>query len=147
MHKNQLLSHNGLIYRVLQIEGNQALIINCKSLTVPVWVETNKLIRFEDISQDDLLAINNIDMPLLEHLSLEEKKKVQDKFASIGPILPLIGNDEDRNDAVLYISNKLGVNRRTIIRRLCRFLVYQDICIYAAMFHPSNKVFTVLPNV
>ena len=132
MFKNQLLRHNDLVYRVLQIKDNQALVINCKSLNVPTWVQSNKLDRFEEISQEDLLIINNIEMPLLEQLSIKERKTVQDKFASIGPLLPLIGNESDRNDAISYISNKLGINRRTIIRRLCRFLVYQDVCIYVA---------------
>ena len=142
MHRNQLLSHNGLIYRVLQIDGELTLVINCGHLNVPVWVEKNKLEEFEEITQGDLLEINNIEMPLLEHLSIDDRKKAQDSFASIGPILPLIGNESDRNDAIAFISDKLGLNRRTIVRRLCRYLVYQDICIYVATIRRPERSLT-----
>ena len=130
MHKNQLLSSNGLIYRVLDISNDKVLVIDCIKMRVPCWINTKELDGFSEITQEDLLIINNVKMPSLEYLSLEEKKIAQSKYASIGSILPIVGNNMDRNEMITYLSKAFSINKKTLVRRLCLFLVYQDICCF-----------------
>ena len=126
MNKNQLLSSNGLVYRVLDISDDKVLVIDCIKMRIPFWIDTKGLDDFSEIAQDDLLKINNVKMPSLEYLSLEEKKIAQDKYASICSILPVVGNNINRNEMTSYLSKTFSISKKTLVRRLCLFLVYQD---------------------
>lgn len=142
MHKNQLLSSNGLIYRVLDINDNKVLVINCIKQTVPTWITSGKLESFNEISQEDLLKINNVQLPAFECLSIQDKKVAQERYASIGSILPLIGDDEDRNKMISYLSKTFSMNRKTIVRRLCLFLTYQDIGCFVIKHQKEQRELT-----
>ena len=142
MHKNQLLSSNGLIYRVLDIQEDKALVIDCIKMRVPCWIDAKDINGFSEITQEDLLEINNVKMPPLEHLSLEEKKIAQSKYASIGSILPIVGNDISRNEMISYLSKTLSLSRKTLIRRVCLFLTYQDICCFVIKHQKEPRELT-----
>ena len=142
MHKNQLLSSNGVVYRVLDINDNKALVINCAKQTIPTWISSGELESFNEITQNDLLKINNVQLPAFECLSIQDKKIAQDKYASIGSILPLIGKDEDRNEMISYMSKVFSINRKTIVRRLCLFLTYQDISCFVIKHQKEQRELT-----
>ena len=142
MNRNQLLSSNGLIYRVLDIKENKALVIDCIKMRVPCWINTKDLDGFSEITQEDLLVINNVKMPSLEYLSLEEKKIAQSKYASIGSILPIVGNDINRNEMISYLSKTFSISKKTLVRRLCLFLVYQDICCFVIKHQKEPRELT-----
>ena len=142
MNKNQLLSSNGLVYRVLGIQEDKALVIDCIKMRGPCWIDTKDLDGFSEITQEDLLIINNVKMPSLEYLSLEEKKIAQSKYASIGSILPIVGNDIDRNEMISYLSKTFSISKKTLVRRLCLFLVYQDICCFVIKHQKEPRELT-----
>lgn len=142
MRKNQLLSSNGLIYRVLDFNDNIVLVINCIKMTIPVWITSKELESFDEITQEDLLKVNNVQLPAFECLSIQDKKIAQDKYASIGSILPLIGEDEDRNEMISYLSKVFSISRKTIVRRLCLFLTYQDICCFVIKHQKEQRELT-----
>ena len=131
MHKNQILRSNRLIFRVLEMNKDKTFVVNCVQPRVPYWIDSKQLENFEEISQEELLKVNNINMPLFECLSLKERAVALNKYASISPILPVIRDETDRNDMIAYLAEKQGLNRRTLIRRLYLYLAFQDICIYA----------------
>ena len=142
MNKNQLLSSNGQIYRVLDIQEDKTLVIDCIKMRVPCWINTKDLDGFSEIAQEDLLKINNVKMPSLEYLSLEERKNVQNKYASIGSILPIVGNDINRNEMISYLSKTFSISKKTLVRRLCLFLVYQDICCFVIKHQKEPRELT-----
>ena len=141
MHnKNDIIVHNSQVYRVLETKDDKALVIDCKHFRVPFWIDSQKLDRFETITQEELCNINSVKLPLLECLTIKEKKSVQDKFSRIAALLPVVGNDQDRNDMLNYLSEKYLISRKTLLRHLYTYLVYQDICSFAIDYHKETKL-------
>ncbi len=142
MHKNQLLSSNGLIYRVLDIRDSQVLVINCLRVTLPSWINDEELKSFNEISQGDLLKIKKVQLPAFEFLSIQDKKTAQDRYASIGAILPLTGDSEERNGMITHLSKAFSISRKTLVRRFCLYLIYQDICCFVIRHQKQHRELT-----
>lgn len=48
MEKNQLLKDNGCIYRILAIEEDSVLMIDCLKKTMPNWYDMAEVSVYED---------------------------------------------------------------------------------------------------
>ena len=51
MEKNQLIKVNGVIYRVLTIEEDSILMIDCIRKTMPNWYDIDKVRGYEDCTE------------------------------------------------------------------------------------------------
>lgn len=128
--KNEIIRVNQSVFRILEINGDKALVIDCLKVRVPTWVNKDKIDNMEITTEAELCKITNVSIPAANTLSIEQQKEIREKYASISLILPIIGDDLDRNDSISYISKMTSLSRKTIIRRLWTYLVYQNICAF-----------------
>lgn len=142
MQKNELLKKDETIIRVLDIQGESALIIDCIKRTMPKWVTTAALTDYVECS--DLELLHDTDMVLvgMETLDADSRRFIHEHFTLIAGILPFIGDKKMRSHLIGIVSGQKGISKRTIGNYLCLYLVYQDMVAFAPKPKPEDKPLT-----
>lgn len=116
MKKNDVLSNGTMTVRVLVMESERCLVLDCKKKTMPYWMEKRnwKSTKYPEYK--------------LSERTLNEKEKavMHRRFAMILDILPYIADINKRNRTIEDVSKEYGVSRQTVRRYLCEYLAYQD---------------------
>lgn len=127
MEKNQLLRCQGTIYRVLEVEEDSILLIDCIKKTMPKWYDIGWIEAYENCSEEELLE--GTEMKLAEEQDLGQKARciIHERFTVIAGILPFIDDERLRAEAVKKIAKKKGISEQTVRNYLCQYLAYQSI--------------------
>lgn len=131
MEKNNLLKCGSRIVRILEIEKDKVLIIDCIKRTMPKKISYVDLENYEECSEEELLAVTNMRLYDMDLLDTSSKKFIHEHFTMIAGVLPFIADNRMRKYVIAKISEDNQVSRQTIKNYLCLYLIYQDITAFA----------------
>lgn len=127
MEKNQLLRCQGTIYRVLEVEEDSILLIDCIKKTMPKWYDLGWIEGYENCSEEELLETTEMKLPEEQDLGQKARCTIHERFTVIAGILPFIDDERLRAEAVKKIAKKKGISEQTVRNYLCQYLAYQSI--------------------
>lgn len=139
MQKNDLLRNETSIYRVLQVQNDTALMIDCVKRTMPKWCDCT---GYSPCSEDDLIAVTNISPLPLEALDADSWRYAYAHYNMIAGVLPFVGNDTERCNMIGKAAELFHVSKQTIRNNLCLYLVYQNISVLAPKRCNYKRPFT-----
>ena len=127
MQKNDLLKNGGALLRVLAIDGERCMVIDCIKLTMPRWVSVDCLKDWEFCPEDDDCASAVRNIKTSEELTPSELKTMHDRYSLVAPVLPFVNDETLRSDMVSRIAEMNSVTKQTVRKYLCIFLAAQKI--------------------
>lgn len=127
MEKNQLIKCQGIIYRVLAVEENSILLIDCIKQTMPKWYEIGRIEGYEECTEEELLETTGMELADEQELGQKARCTIHERFTVIAGILPFIDDERIRVEAIKKISKERGISDQTVRNYLCQYLVYQSI--------------------
>ena len=86
MEKNQLIKVNGVIYRVLTIEEDSILMIDCIRKTMPNWYDIDEVRGYEDCTEKELLEVTGTVLLEEEDLSSKARKTAHERFTVVAGV-------------------------------------------------------------
>lgn len=123
MKANEIISVDGVKFRVLKIKGDKVLVINCERNVVPRWVSISSLENYK--------VLGDFGLPSIDDLQPNQRKVAYERYGLIAPILPFISENRERNYVILKVSEEQGVSKQTIKYYLWLYLVFQNITVLA----------------
>ena len=133
MEKKQLIKCGGTIYRILAMEDRDVLLIDCMKRTMPKWCRLEEVDGYEDCTENELLEITGKVLEDEKDMSPKTRQTVHKRFTVIAGILPFIGDDRLRTEAVKRAAEEKGICMQTVRNYLCQYLAYQNIAALASM--------------
>ena len=131
MKKHDLLKSDTGIIRVLDIQPDKVLIIDCIKQNMPVWVEPSALDSYSVCSIEALNDATGYTAPSVDTLDADQKKTMYDRYTLIAPILPFVSDDKMRSHLIASIAAEHSVSKQTVRSHLCTYLAYMDIAALA----------------
>jgi len=133
-----LMKNENRIIRILESQGDRVLIVNCTQKSMPMWISKAELNDFSACDGDFLLPA----LPDFESLSPEQKRCAHERYTLIAGVLPFIGDERLRCDAISRISSSRGISKQTIRNYLYRYLVYQNLSALAPKLKKQDEALT-----
>ena len=90
MKKYDLLWSGENIIRVLEVQGDRVLVIDCIKRTMPVWIEVVALESYSECTNDDLSEVTGIVVVGVDNLDADQRKAMYERYTMIAPILPFV---------------------------------------------------------
>ena len=140
--KNRLLKKEDSVIRILDVKEEDALVIDCIRLTMPVWVKKESLAEYIQVSIDALEEITGINIYDMDNLSRADNRFIHEHFTLIAGVLPFIGDVNMRSCVIAQISKAQGVSKQTTRHYLCLYLAYQDMSVFAPKERFTEKELT-----
>ena len=127
MKKHDLLKDGNNIIRVLEIQPDKILMIDCIKRTMPIWVEYSALESFSVCTDEILSQTTNFTVTDIDALDAEQRKVMYDRYTLIAPILPFIEDERMRSKVISSIAIEHDISKQTIRIYLCLYLAYMNI--------------------
>ena len=127
MEKNQLIKCQGIIYRVLAVEEDSILLIDCIKKSMPKWYEIGRIEGYEECTEEELLETTGMELVDEQELSQKARCTAHKRFTVVAGILPFLDDDRFRVEAVKKISKEKRISKQTVRNYLCQYLTYQSI--------------------
>ena len=97
MQKYDLLRSGDSILRVLEIQQDRVLVIDCIKRTMPVWVERTALSSYSECGSDELSEVTGIIMVDVDSLDSDQRKVMYERYTMIASMLPFVADDRMRS--------------------------------------------------
>lgn len=127
MEKKQLIKWEGVIYRVLAVEGENVLLIDCIHKTMPKWYGLDEISGHEICPEEELGEETEMVLEKEEDLKPRQRCVAHERFTVIAGILPFLDDDGMRATVIRKVSGMHGISVQTVRKYLCQYLVYQSI--------------------
>ena len=131
MQKNDLIVVADTIYRMLELDGSNALVIDCIKRTMPKWVAISEFGEYGSCSIAELQEQTNIHLYDFENAPKTIQRTAREHFTLIAGVLPFISDTMERSKAINRISEHYNVSKQTIRHYLCLYLAFQDLSVLA----------------
>ncbi len=131
MKKHDLLKDGNNIIRVLEIQPDTILIIDCVKRTMPVWVGRSALDAFSECTDKVVNEATNFTVTDIENLNADQRKTMYDRYTLITPTLPFIADERMRSKVIVSTAIENNISKQTIRNYLCLYLAYMNIIVLA----------------
>lgn len=125
MEKNQLIKWRGILYRVLAVEEDSILLIDCIKKTMPKWYGLDEISGYGICPEEELGEETGREEE--RDLKPKEKSMAHQRFTVVAGILPFLDDDGMRAVAIRKVAGMNGISVQTVRKYLCQYLVYQSI--------------------
>ena len=142
MKKYDLLRSGDSIIRVLEVQGDRVLIIDCTKRTMPVWVETAALESYSECTSSELSEVTGVLIVGVDDLDTGQRKTMYERYTMIAPILAFVADDRMRSRIICSVAEEHGVSKATVRSYLCLYLAYLDVTALAPKRREDDRVLT-----
>ncbi len=142
MKKYDLLRSGDNIIRVLEVQGDRVLVIDCIKRTMPVWVEAVTLETYSECTIEELSEATGFVMVAADNLDADQRKTMYERYTLIAPILSFVADDKMRSRLICSVSEEYGVSKATVRNHLCLYLAYLDVSVLAPRRREDDRALT-----
>lgn len=125
MKKNDLIKIDNSIFRILAVDADRVLAIDCIKKTMPKFYPISYMDNGEPIAQIPA------DYTHMEDLSPTDRKIAQERYTMIASVVAVVDDRQRRNMMIESAAEQFGMSKQSVRSYLCLYLVYQDIAVLA----------------
>ena len=125
MKKNDIVQTPSGTFRILSIESEKVLAIDCEKKMMP------KFFSHSFFENGEILENLPFSVPSWDELSPMDRRIAQKRYTMIASAVAVIGDKQKRNSMIDYASEQFKVSKQTLRSFLCSYLAYQDIAVLA----------------
>lgn len=127
MKKNELIMSDSGIYRILQIQDDKMLVIDCDKMNMPSWKKAGSMEVERTCGEEEVYALHDITLEDIDAVSPDRKQVMYQRYTMIAGVLPFLDDDKMRSVMITKAADEYGVSKQTLRSFLCRYLVFQNI--------------------
>ena len=142
MKKYDLLQSDDSIIRVLVVQGDRVLIIDCIKRTMPVWVERNTLESYSECTSGELSESTGGVVVGVDDLDADQRKTMYERYTMVAPVLSFVADDRMRSRLICSVAEDHRVSTQTVRSYLCLYLAYMDVTALAPKRREDERALT-----
>lgn len=139
MQKNSLWKLDDKILRVLAVQENHVLVIDCIRKTMPRWTDVREIEGALNVNIQELCTVTAVQLSDMDSLNAEGRRTAYERYTMIAGILPFLENETVRSQVITKTSEQWGITKQTVRMYLCLYLAYQDISVLAPKQNREQK--------
>ena len=107
MKKHDLLRSGDSIIRVLDVQDDRILVIDCMKKTMPVWVESELLESYVGCTDGELFEVSSVDaIRDTDALDADQRKIMHERYTMIAPVVTFISDNKMRSKLICSIAEQ-----------------------------------------
>ncbi|EOS61198.1 hypothetical protein C814_01676 [Anaerotruncus sp. G3(2012)] len=142
MKKYDLLRSGERIIRVLEVQVDRVLVIDCIKRTMPVWVNTAELQSYSECTTSEMSEVTGVVPVGVDDLDADQRKTMYERYTTIAPVLSFVADDRMRSQLICSAAEEYGVSKATVRSYLCLYLAYMDVTVLASRRREDKRDLT-----
>lgn len=140
--KYDLFRNGDAILRILEIQQDRVLVMDCIKRTMPVWVEDVEIKSCSSCTEEELYKATGIVLVDIDNLDANQRKTMYERYTIIAPILPSVSDGRIRSKLICSAAKENDVSKQTVRNYLCSYLAYMNTSILVPQRRVENKELT-----
>ena len=103
------------------------MVRECVWRIMPQWEDIFSFAGWGIGTQELLYKFTNMEVPEIDSLCPESRKKAYERYTMIAPILRLLPDEHKKCEMISTIATNEKISKQTIRKYLCLYLAFQDI--------------------
>lgn len=129
MEKNSLWKKDKTVLRILEVQKEKVLVMDCIKRNMPKWVSRESLKSCQSCTQEELSKLTGIEPGGIQILDAAVRCRIHKRFSMIAGVLPFIGEEKERSRMISILAERYKVSKQTVRNYLCLYLAYQDMSV------------------
>lgn len=125
MRKNELIRTADSVFRILAIDKDRVLTIDCLKRNMPKWYSI-EILGDETITEQELVGLSDVEIFDIDALDSATRKIVHDRYTIIAGILPFLTDEKMRSAVISRIADEHKICKQTVRNYLCLYLAFQN---------------------
>ncbi len=126
MRKNDLIRTADSVLRILAIDKERVLTIDCLKRNMPKWYPIKSL-NGETFTEQGLSDLSDVEIFDIDALDSATRKIVHDRYTIIAGVLPFLTDEKMRSVAIAQIAEEHEICKQTVRNYLCLYLSFQNL--------------------
>lgn len=126
MRKNDLIRNECSVYRILSIDKDRVLAIDCLKRNMPKWYPADNLCG-DVVTEQDLIGLSDVEIFDPDALDAATRKIVHERYTVIAGVLPFLIDEKMRSAVISRIADEHEICKQTVRNYLCLYLAFQNI--------------------
>jgi len=127
MKKNKLYRKDDSVLRVIHVQKNRIMVIDCMKCTMPVWVNSTDLCMYVNYAEEIFYSDMNFVLEDEIHIHSKDKEIMYERYAMVTAIVPFVTDEKMRSVAISKVAERYQVSKQSVRSYLCRYLVFNHI--------------------
>lgn len=127
MKKNDLYRKDDSVLRVIHIQGNQIMVIDCGKCTMPVWMNPTDMCSYVEYAEEKYYSDANFVVVEDACICTKDKNIMHERYAMVTAILPFVADEKMRSVAISKVAEQYEVSKQSVRSYLCRYLALNHI--------------------
>lgn len=111
MKKYDLLRSGDSIIRMLDMEQDRVLVIDCIKHSMPVWMDVESLKSYSVCTDNELYKTTGFISADIDTLDAEQRKVMYERYTMITPILPFLLDDKMRSKLICSVAEEHEISK------------------------------------
>ena len=142
MQINDLMKKDDSIIRILSIDGDRALVMNCTHPCMPKWLPRSELNGYALCAEKDLYETTGIVLCDVEALDAPTRRTAYERYTVIAGILPYITDESRRTEAIHLAVERFDRTDMTVRKYLYLYLAFNSVSALAPKPTATEKGLT-----
>ncbi len=125
MRKNDLIRTADSVLRILAIDKERVLTIDCLKRNMPKWYPIKSL-NGETFTEQELSDLSDVEIFDIDALDSATRKIVHDRYTIIAGVLPFLTDEKLRSAVIAQIADEHKICKQTVRNYLCLYLAFQN---------------------
>ena len=125
MQKNDLIRNKCSVYRILSIDKDRVLAIDCLKRNMPKWYPADNLCG-DVVTEQDLIGLSDVEIFDPDALDAATRKIVHERYTVIAGVLPFLTDEKMRSAVISRIADEHEICKQTVRNYLCLYLAFQN---------------------
>lgn len=126
MRKNDLIRTADSVLRILAIDKERVLTIDCLKRNMPKWYPIKSL-NGETFTEQELSDLSDVEIFDIDALDSATRKIVHDRYTIIAGVLPFLTDEKLRSAVIAQIAEEHEICKQTVRNYLCLYLAFQNL--------------------
>ena len=146
MQKNDLYKCGDDLVRVLAVDGERILIIDCVKPAMPRWASADSLKGWDRCAEGEYPIPDAWRLRPEEEIMTERRKLMHERYTLIAPVLPFIHKESMRSVIISQVAEMNGVSKQTVRKylRLCLASWALNRYFYTQRRHSLTTTYTLM---
>ena len=127
MKRNDLYRKDDSVLRVIHVQENQVMVIDCVKCTMPFWMNLADMCSYVEYAEEKYYSDVNFTVVDDACIYTKDKAIMHERYAMVTAILPFVTDEKMRSIAIAKVAEQYEVSKQSVRSYLCRYLALNHI--------------------
>ena len=114
MKRNDMFRKDDSVLRVIHVQENKIMVIDCMKCTMPVWRNSTDMCSYAEYAEEKYYSDVNFRVVDDSCICTKDKAIMHERYAMVTAIIPFVADEKMRSVAISKVAEQYEVSKQSV---------------------------------